>query len=45
VVLNLDGTPLTCGHPDRKFLNGFFVAAASADLAQRALAEMQRLIA
>jgi 3'(2'),5'-bisphosphate nucleotidase len=45
VVLNLDGTPLSCGHPDRKFLNGFFVAAASADLAQRALAEMQRLIA
>ena len=45
VVLNLDGTPLSCGHPDRKFLNGPFVAAASADLAQRALTEMQRLIA
>ncbi len=45
VVLNLDGTPLSCGHPDRKFLNGYFVAAASRDLAQRALAEMQRLLA
>lgn len=45
VVLNLDGTPLSCGHPERKFLNGFFVAAADNDLAQRALAEMQRLLA
>ncbi|HEY0854253.1 MAG TPA: 3'(2'),5'-bisphosphate nucleotidase CysQ [Devosia sp.] len=45
VVLNLDGRPLSCGHPERKFLNGFFVAAASQDLAQRALAEMQRLLA
>ena len=44
VVLNLDGTPLSCGHPDRKFLNGFFVAAASADLAHRALAEMRGLL-
>ena len=31
--------PLTCGHPDRKFLNGAFVAAASRDLALRAIAE------
>ena len=45
VVLNLDGTPLSCGHPERKFLNGYFVAAATQDLAQRALAEMQRLLA
>jgi 3'(2'),5'-bisphosphate nucleotidase len=45
VVLNLDGTPLDCGHPERKFLNGYFVAAASRELAQRALAEMQRLLA
>lgn len=45
VVFNLDGTPLSCGHPDRKFLNGFFVAAASEELAKRALAEMQRLLA
>src|SRR5690606_24796393 len=45
VVLNLDGTPLSCGHPERKFLNGYFVAAANNDLAQRALAEMQGLLA
>lgn len=45
VVLNLDGTPLSCGHPERNFLNGFFVAAATMDLGQRARAEMQRLLA
>lgn len=45
VVLNLDGTPLTCGHADKSFLNAFFVAAASESLARRALAEMQRLLA
>ena len=45
VVLDLDGTPLSCGHREREFLNGYFVAAASRDLALRALAEMQRLLA
>lgn len=43
VVLNLDGTPLTCGHADRRFLNGPFVAAASDSLARTAIAEIQRL--
>jgi 3'(2'), 5'-bisphosphate nucleotidase len=43
VVLGLDGQPLTCGHPDRKFLNGAFVAAASRDLALRAIDEITRL--
>jgi 3'(2'), 5'-bisphosphate nucleotidase len=42
VVLGLDGTPLTCGHPDRDFLNGWFVAAATDELARRALLEMAR---
>lgn len=44
VVLNLDGTPLSCGHAERKFLNGFFVAAANQALAHRTLAEMHRLL-
>jgi 3'(2'),5'-bisphosphate nucleotidase len=43
VVLRLDGQPLSCGHPDRRFLNGAFVAAARADLALRAAAEMRTL--
>jgi 3'(2'),5'-bisphosphate nucleotidase len=43
VVLRTDGTPLTCGHPDRKFLNTAFVAAASRELADKAAAEMRRL--
>lgn len=42
VVLDLDGLPLTCGHPDRKFLNTWFVAASSRDLALSALAHMVR---
>ena len=42
IVLGLDGTPLTCGHPDQNFLNGWFVAAATEGLARRALAEMRR---
>ncbi len=42
VVLGLDGQPLTCGHPDRKFLNAWFVAASGPELARRALAEMAR---
>jgi 3'(2'), 5'-bisphosphate nucleotidase len=45
VVLGLDGVPLTCGHPDRKFLNPFFVAACSQDLAVEAVTEMRRLVA
>lgn len=42
VVLGLDGAPLTCGHRDRSFLNGWFVAAAGEGLARRALLEMAR---
>lgn len=42
VVLRLDGTPLTCGHRDQNFLNGWFVAAANEGLARRALEEMRR---
>ncbi len=45
VVWDLEGAALTCGHRDREFLNGFFVAAASAELARKALVEMQRLLA
>jgi 3'(2'),5'-bisphosphate nucleotidase len=44
VVWDLEGQPLTCGHRDRDFLNGFFIAAASATLAEKALAEMRRLV-
>lgn len=43
VVLDLDARPLTCGHFARQFLNGPFVAAASRDLALRAIAEIRRL--
>lgn len=43
VVLGLDGKPLTCGHLDRRFLNGPFVAAATPALAQRALHELAEL--
>ena len=42
VVLDLDGVPLTCGHPEQKFLNTWFVAASSRDLALAALAHMVR---
>lgn len=45
VVLGLDAAPLTCGHPDKRFLNGFFVAAATEALARRAVDEMNRLLA
>jgi 3'(2'), 5'-bisphosphate nucleotidase len=44
VVWDLEGTPLTCGHRDRAFLNGYFIAAAAPELAQKALAEMRRLV-
>ena len=43
VVLDLGGRPLTCGHPDRRFLNGPFVAAASRQLADAVLEEIARL--
>jgi 3'(2'), 5'-bisphosphate nucleotidase len=45
VVLDLSGSPLTCGHADRGFLNPFFVAASGRDLAERAAREMARLTA
>ena len=45
VVWDLDGRPLTCGHREQDFLNGFFVAAASEALARKCLNEMQRLLA
>jgi 3'(2'), 5'-bisphosphate nucleotidase len=44
VVLTLDGTPLRYGKA-APFLNPFFVAAASTDMARRAAAEMTRLLA
>jgi 3'(2'),5'-bisphosphate nucleotidase len=42
-VIGLDGAPLTCGHPNRRFLNPAFVAAASDGLARAAAAEMRQL--
>jgi 3'(2'),5'-bisphosphate nucleotidase len=45
VVWGLDGAALTCGHRDRSFLNGFFIAAASERLARKCLGEMNRLLA
>ena len=44
VVWDLDEAPLTCGHRDRDFLNGFFIAAAGPELARKAAAEMRRLV-
>lgn len=44
VVLGLDDQPLSCGHPERKFLNGFFVAAANRELALKASGEMRRVL-
>lgn len=43
VVFYLDGTPLTCGHAERKFLNPSFVAAANRDLAMVAIEEIRRI--
>lgn len=43
VVWDLDGKPLTCGHRDRKFLNGPFIAAASPGLAEFALTEISKM--
>lgn len=45
VVWGLDGRALTCGHRDKAFLNGFFIAAASEALATKCLGEMNRLLA
>jgi 3'(2'), 5'-bisphosphate nucleotidase len=44
-VLTLDGAPMRYGHAERKFINPFFVAAASGELAKSAAAEMRRLLA
>lgn len=43
-VVDMRGEPLTCGHPDRRFLNGLFAAAATRALAEQAAAEMRRLV-
>jgi 3'(2'), 5'-bisphosphate nucleotidase len=43
-VLTLDGQPLRYGNDGRDYLNPFFVAAASTELAQAAAAEMRRLL-
>lgn len=43
VVLGLDGEPFSYGHRHRKFLNPFFVAAATTELGRKAAAEMLRL--
>jgi len=45
VVWGLDGAALTCGHRDKSFLNGFFIAAANEELARKCLSEMNRLLA
>jgi len=45
VVLRLDGAPLTCGHPENRYLNSSFVAAANFSLAEMARIEMVRLLA
>lgn len=43
-VVALDGAPMDYGKRDLKFLNPYFVAAASVELAQNAAAEMRRLL-
>jgi 3'(2'),5'-bisphosphate nucleotidase len=43
-VLEISGAPLRYGRPELKFTNPFFVAAADAGLAERAAAEMRRLV-
>lgn len=43
-VLTLDGAPMRYGKHELSFLNPYFVAAASRDLAERAAAEMRSLL-
>lgn len=43
-VVTLDGAPMRYGKLEQGFLNPYFVAAASLDLAQRAAAEMRSLL-
>ncbi len=43
VVLDLDGLALTCGHSARQYLNTTFVAAATRELALRAIEEMRAI--
>jgi 3'(2'), 5'-bisphosphate nucleotidase len=43
-VLTLDGQPMRYGKGDLKFLNPYFVAAASLELAQKAAIEMRGLL-
>lgn len=43
-VVTLDGAPMRYGKHELGFLNPYFVAAASLELAQRAAAEMQSLL-
>lgn len=44
-VVTLDGAPMRYGKHELSFLNPYFVAAASLDLAQKAAREMQALLA
>ena len=44
-VVTLDGQPMRYGKTDLGFLNPYFVAAASLELAQRAAEEMRRILA
>jgi 3'(2'), 5'-bisphosphate nucleotidase len=44
-VVTLDGAPMRYGKGDLKFLNPYFVAAASLSLAEAGAAEMRRLLA
>lgn len=43
-VVTLDGLPMQYGRRDRAFLNPYFVAAASMELAQKAATEMRSLL-
>jgi len=43
-VVTLDGAPMRYGKRELQFLNPYFVAAASLDLAQQGAAEMRRLL-
>jgi 3'-phosphoadenosine 5'-phosphosulfate (PAPS) 3'-phosphatase len=45
VVIGLDGAPLSCGHPENRYLNSSFVAAANHAIADTARLEMLRLLA